>query len=116
MIFINIVGFVLMFLIAWWFWFYQPESSSQGTEFHILVEHGAYQPALVSIPASTPSTLLFKRLDDSPCASQVHLNDLEIHLDLPLNKEVALNLPPLSQGEYPFHCQMNMIQGLIIVS
>lgn len=40
---------------------------------------------------------------------------LEISETLPLNKPTKIHIPPVSQGEYAFHRQMQMYIGAISI-
>jgi len=117
MIWINIVGILLVFLIAWWFWFYQPGSVTAGEDgLLIKVVDGVYQPAHISAAQGQPVTLRFLRQDPSPCAAVVQFPDFNISQELPVGKETRITLPAMLPGSYPFHCQMNMYQGTLSVS
>ena len=59
--------------------------------------------------------LTFHRLDPSGCVAQVIVPDFRRTLDLPLNARTSLDLPPMEPGEYPFHCGMNMVRGVLEV-
>ncbi len=116
MIAINLVGLAVIGLIAWWFWFYKPaDVSLNSDELVITVESGSYSPAHLKLMAHTPARLNFLRKDASPCAEIVLFPEFDISETLPLNKTIAIQLPSLEPGEYPFHCQMQMYRGVIIV-
>ena len=117
MIWINLTGLLLIGLIAWWFWFYRPETVTAGND-GLLVEvvDGVYQPAHIEVKQGQPVTLRFLRKDPSPCAAVVQFPDFGISRELPVNKEVTVDLPAMLPGTYPFHCQMNMYQGTLSVA
>jgi plastocyanin domain-containing protein len=120
MLIINLIGLSLIGLIVWWFWLYKPKTqvlsdSNESADIIITVADGVYQPASLTIPAGKAITLKFERKDASPCAATVQFPDLEISEELPLNKQIAINLPALAAGKYAFHCQMQMYKGELIV-
>jgi plastocyanin domain-containing protein len=116
MIIINILGLVLIGLIAWWFWFYQPNQVTQGEGgLVVTVEGGAYSPAHLKLAANQSTRLTFLRKDASPCAELVMIPELDISETLPLNKVKSIVLPKLPPGEYAFHCQMQMYCGVLKV-
>lgn len=115
MLFINLAGFALIALIVWWFWLYQPSETVLDESLDISVDNGVYQPARLRIPAGESVTLQFLRKDESPCAETVIFPQLDISATLPLGKPVSVELPPLAAGEYPFHCQMQMYRGVLLV-
>ena len=116
MLLINLLGLLLIGLIVWWFWLYkEKELSVSGGDIKITVKDGIYQPSRIRLAAGQPATIQFLRKDASSCAGTVLIPDFEISTELPMNKVTAIVLPTLSQGEYPFHCQMQMYKGTLIV-
>ena len=112
MFLINLAGLALIALIVWWFWLYKPaEEVLTDKDIVVKVENGVYQPSRIKVAADTPITLYFQRLDPSPCAETVLFPDLEISSSLALNEKVRIDIPALSAGIYPFHCQMQMYKG-----
>lgn len=114
MILINLTGLLLVALIVWWFWLYQPTEIADAAQV-ILVENGTYQPSQIKLAAGQPTTLHFLRRDASPCAETVQFPALEISETLPLNQTRAVRLPALGAGDYVFHCQMQMYRGTLRV-
>lgn len=113
---INILGLLVIALIVWWFWLYKPkETELGGDELTIIVDSGTYQPARIKVHSNQPTTLQFIRKDASPCAEMVLIPDLDISDSLPLNKLKQIQLPALKAGSYPFHCQMQMYRGELVV-
>ncbi len=116
MIIINLLGLLLIALIAWWFWIYKPDAVlADKNTVTVVVDNGIYEPAKIRLAAGQNTTLRFLRKDPSPCAATVVFADLEISAELPVNKYQEINLPPLAAGEYPFTCQMQMYRGALIV-
>lgn len=116
MLVINSLGFLLIVLIVWWFWLYQPNKTIvQNNEVLIEVKDGVYSPSLIQVSASQPVTLNFKRTDQSPCAETVLIPSLEISEQLKLNEITQITLTNLSPGEHEFHCQMQMYRGVLKV-
>lgn len=110
---INLTGLILIIGIVGWFWLYKPAgvAAAQEKPLLITVENGVYQPSRIQVPAERPLDLEFLRKDASPCAESVVFPDLGLSLELPVNKRVPINLPPLKPGAYQFHCQMKMYRG-----
>ena len=114
---VNLIGFLAIGLVVWWFWLYKPSSTSaRDGDIVIIVDAGSYAPAHVTLPAHQATTLTFLRKDASPCAEVVMIPSLDISETLPLNKSITLTLPALDPGEYPFHCQMQMYRGILTVN
>ena len=116
MIMINVLGLLLIALIVWWFWLYKPQNATVGAnDLVITVENGTYTPTRIKVIPDKPITLTFLRKDPSPCAETVVIPDLQISESLPLNTKKGIALPAMAVGEYPFHCQMQMYRGSIVV-
>ena len=116
MVAINFFGVLLIALIVWWFWLYQPTVGNQSQTITIVLNHGVYQPALIELPADQEATLLFLRKDASPCASTVVFPDLDISAELSLNEIKPVRLPPMPVGQYLFTCPMQMYRGQLRVT
>lgn len=117
MMIINLLGLLLIALIVWWFWFYKPQAVlANKNTVTIIVDNGTYEPSRIRLAAGQDTTLRFLRKDASPCAATVVFADLDISEELPLDKPKNISLPPLSSGEYPFTCQMQMYRGTLIVN
>ncbi len=116
MTFINLAGFLLIFLIVWWFWLYKPEKVLlKDSNLVITVENGTYSPARIEVKKNKPIVLTFLRKDASPCAELVLFPELDISETLPLNKPVKIKLPLIKEGDYDFYCQMQMYRGVLTV-
>ena len=116
MLFVNIAGLLLIALIVWWFWLYQPKAAELAASDRVItVANGTYTPARIRLPAGQAATLTFLRRDPTPCSETVLIPDLNISAALPLDKPTSIAIPPLSAGEYAFHCQMQMYRGHLIV-
>ena len=49
MLFVNIIGFLLIGLIIWWFWLYKPKEVNLGVNDTIItVENGTYSPSRIN--------------------------------------------------------------------
>ena len=117
MMMINIAGLVLISLIIWWFWLYKPAEveAASDNKIKIVVNNGVYQPARIKIKVGRQTVIQFLRKDSSPCAAMVLFPDFEISEELPLDLDKSVVLTPMASGEYPFHCQMQMYKGTLIV-
>ncbi|GAA3717062.1 cupredoxin domain-containing protein [Oceanisphaera sediminis] len=116
MMLVNVLGVLLIALIVWWFWLYQPQATDLGdSELIIVVENGTYQPSRIKLLADQPASLHFLRKDSSPCSETILIPDLKLSDTLPLNKVKKIALPAMRKGEYEFHCQMKMYRGRLVV-
>jgi hypothetical protein len=77
------------------------------------VTSAGFQPS--RIDAGTGRALVFRRTTDKTCATSVVFPALGIEKPLPLNTDVAVDLPPGTTGELAFQCGMGMARGKVIV-
>lgn len=117
MIMVNLLGFILIALIVWWFWIKKPQAlKASSDELVITVENGVYSPSRIEVQKDKTVKLTFLRKDPSPCAEKVIFDELGVSLDLPVNKKVSVTLKPKQAGEYSFTCQMKMYVGTLMVA
>jgi hypothetical protein len=87
-------------------------SSAPAVE-RVEVTSAGFQPSRVD--AGTGRALVFRRTTDKTCATSVVFPALGIEKPLPLNTDVAVDLPPGTTGELAFQCGMGMDRGKVIV-
>lgn len=118
-ILINTIGLLLVAAILWWFWLgpkrHATEAVAAGEKLQIQVKDGIYEPDRIRLPAGQSATLHFRREDPTPCAEWVLFPDLEVSAQLAVHEDTAVTIPAVEPGEYPFHCQMQMYRGTLVV-
>lgn len=116
MLIVNLLGILLIATIVWWFWLYKnDEVSMQENGITIIVENGIYLPSRIKLKANQSTTIRFLRKDATPCSATIQIPELEISEELTKDKLISIALPPMEKGEYPFHCQMQMYKGVLLV-
>ena len=113
----NIFSLALIVAVIWWFFGskIKPAVAKINSVNKVLVKDGIYQPSSIQVPANREVKLSFLREDDTACAATLVFNDLDIAVQLPLNKSVEIVIPPQKAGEINFTCQMGMYRGKLIV-
>jgi len=105
----GLIGFV------WWFFFGKNnEAVAAGETIDILV-NGGYKPENIKIKNGKTTKLIFERRDTNPCLEEIIIPDFKIKKYLPLGKPVEVEITPTQNGEFGFHCGMNMFHGKIVV-
>jgi len=116
---INLLGIAAIALTVWWFWLVPKKHRSQAVgadeKLAIRVRDGVYDPERIRVPAATQTVLYFRREDASPCAEWVLFPDLEVSAQLAVDQITEVTIPAADAGEYPFHCQMQMYRGVLVV-
>lgn len=106
---LGLIGFV------WWFFFgKKDEMMVSGNNLEILVD-GGYHPSIIKVNRNQKITLSLIRKDKNSCLEEFILPDFKISKYLPLNEKVNVVITPKKQGEYSFHCGMNMFHGKVVV-
>jgi plastocyanin domain-containing protein len=116
---VTLAGLGLIGLELWWFLAPHGEGKEQaataatenGVQTVRISVDGGYSPSQLRLRPGRPVRIVFHRTDPSGCVARVIFPDQQRSLDLPLDEETTLELPPLAPGRYPFHCGMNMVRG-----
>ena len=79
------------------------------------VEVGAhgFQPSQLALGDNR--RIVFRRTSDATCATAVVFPNLGIQKSLPLNTDVAVDLPASAHGEVGFQCGMGMYKSKVVV-
>jgi plastocyanin domain-containing protein len=81
----------------------------------ISVTEKGFVPAVVTVQAGRPVTLLVTRRTDRTCATGIVLKAHGIDEKLPLGKTVVIRFTPERAGELIYACPMDMYHGKIVV-
>ena len=81
----------------------------------ITVTEQGFVPAVVTVHAGRPVTLLVTRRTEHTCATELVLKAHGIDVKLPLGRTVAIRFTPERPGTLDYACAMNMIRGRIVV-
>lgn len=77
------------------------------------VTSDGFQPNRVNLEGGRQ--LVFRRTSESTCATAVVFPELGIEKQLPLNADVAIDLPASASGEIGFQCGMGMYKSKVVV-
>jgi plastocyanin domain-containing protein len=113
---VNGAGVLAMIVIVGWFWLWPRRPAAvAGQVIDITVANGVYEPDSIAIRRGQTATLVFHRVDPSPCAEQVVFHGLDISATLPIGGTRSIRLTPQRAGVFRFTCQMQMYQGKLQV-
>lgn len=90
------------------------DKSSNTQIVQLSVTEKGFVPDKINVKSGTHVILKVTRKTDSTCATQIKISEKKIKLDLPLNKEVIVDVGTLEKGKIRFACGMDMITGFII--
>lgn len=83
-------------------------------EIPLKVSPTGFEPSEIKVKPGTHVILKVTRTTDQTCATQIKFKEKNIKADLPLNKEVKVDIGTLKKGEVKFACGMDMVSGHII--
>ncbi len=79
----------------------------------VVINHG-YQPNVIETKAGYPLDLTFTRKEiTESCARELVVPVAGFKGVIPNGERVVVHIPAQEAGEYPFHCSMNMMKGII---
>ena len=81
----------------------------------IAVTEKGFEPDKVRVRAGARARLIFVRVTDKTCGTEVVFPSLNIKRALPLNEPVVIEFTPAETGDMAFACGMNMLKGVIVV-
>jgi len=115
---VDIAGFALIVLVAWYFWFSKKKGEraavAAGVQEALVTVKGGYTPDVIVVKAGRPVRLVFLRQESSPCSERVVFKDFDVSKVLPQGQRVPVEFTPTKPGEYGFSCQMGMYKGRIV--
>jgi plastocyanin domain-containing protein len=103
-----LVSISLSSLPAW------AQQAPQPREIEVIVDN-RYTPNVIEATEGEVLRLRFVRRDYSPCSREVVFPSFNLRRMLATNVPMVIELPPLTVGEHPFQCWMNMLRGRIVV-
>jgi plastocyanin domain-containing protein len=79
------------------------------------VTEAGFVPSVVEVRKGRPVVATFSRKTDQTCGSDVVFRSLNRGYDLPLNKEVRVELAAAEIGDtLKFSCSMDMLHGMFV--
>lgn len=116
---VNLAGTALVAWIIWYFWLSHSTGVQAdvtgGFQSALVIVKGGYTPDTIVVEQGRPVRLIFRREESALCSERVVIPGFDKSAVLPEGEEVAIEFLPTQKGEYPFACQMGMLQGRIVV-
>jgi plastocyanin domain-containing protein len=80
------------------------------------VTEKGYEPSPVTLQQGQPVKLVLTRTTEHTCATEIVLDEYDIHTPLPLNQPVEVTFTPTKTGKLVYGCAMGkMINGVFLV-
>ncbi|MFO0661486.1 MAG: cupredoxin domain-containing protein [Polyangiaceae bacterium] len=87
----------------------------QTRHISVIVGPDGFSPNEVSIAKGESVMLMFKRTVEKTCATAVEFPELKIKKDLPLNQDVAIDVPTGESRTLTFQCGMGMYKSKVVI-
>lgn len=81
----------------------------------VQVTENGFEPSKIDVKPGTHVILKVTRKTDTTCATSIQVKEKKIKKELPLNKEVSVDLGTLQKGEIRYACGMDMITGHLVI-
>jgi len=91
------------------------KAAADGGRVAITVTEKGFEPAVVTVAAGKPVTLVVTRTTAKTCATDLVMPAQGIHQALPLGEAVEITFTPEQAGELNYACAMDMYKGKVIV-
>ena len=119
-IIVTFAGAGAITLVVWFFWLKKTVGTraaltASGWQEQMVLVKGGYSPDTIVASAGKPLRLVFRREEATPCSETVIFDAFKKSARLPQGELVAVELMPTEPGEYPFSCQMGMLQGRLVI-
>jgi len=117
---VNLAGAASIAWVVWCFWLKRKEGIAAavvaGVQKIAITVKGGYDPSTIVVRAGSPVRLDFTRLESSLCSEMVIFDGIDRSAKLPEGETVPVEFTPEAPGEIPFHCQMGMLRGKVVVT
>lgn len=101
--------FTLLFFAS-----FQSYAAEPVQNVNMRVTEKGFEPSEFKVKAGSHVVLKVTRTTDATCATSMKFQEKNMKKELPLNKEVSIDLGKVKQGEIKFACGMDMITGHIV--
>ncbi len=87
----------------------------KGHRVDITANANGFKPNNVTIKQGEPTTLVFTRTTEETCATAVVFPEINLKKDLPLNQQVAVEVPVDKARTLAFQCGMGMYKSKVVI-
>lgn len=112
---IATILFLLVLTIHYLLQRHQPDLAANRQIVTIIVNHGVYQPAAVTVAAGKPVRLHFVRGELGACTDHVVFPQFNLTYALSASEPTDIDLPSMLPGEVTFQCQAGSYRGKLTV-
>ena len=118
-----VVGFIaaaLIGLIIWWFFAPRKTTTTNAAirddhQYATITIDGGYSPEVITLRQGMPATLTIVRKNPSGCFDEIVFPDFGIREQVPLKKNLSIEISTDTAGEFQYSCGMHMFFGKVII-
>ena len=92
-----------------------PAASNGEKDISITVNERGFSPSTVSAKKGDHLVLVFIRVSDETCATEVAFPELNLKKGLPLNQPVQVPIPTDQSRRLTFQCGMGMFKSALVI-
>jgi plastocyanin domain-containing protein len=92
-----------------------PGAPPQPRHITVVVGEDGFVPSSIPVAKGEPVMLMFKRTVEKTCATAVEFPELKLKKELPLNQEVAVDVPTGERRTLSFQCGMGMYKSKVVI-
>ena len=81
----------------------------------VIVDDKGFTPSHVEVQKGKPAWLVFVRMTDDTCATEVVFPDLKLEKELPLRTAVNIDIPTSDARTLTFQCGMAMYKSAVVI-
>lgn len=85
--------------------------AAQEQVYKMTITEKGFEPNELKVKPEVPVVLKITRKTNGTCAREIVVPSKNLKVDLPLDKEVTVNIGKLQKGEIKFGCSMEMMVG-----
>ena len=87
----------------------------KGKRVDVTAGANGFSPKEVTVKQGEPTTLVFTRTTDETCATEVVFPEINLKKALPLNQQVAVEVPVDKSRTLAFECGMGMFKSKVVI-
>ena len=91
------------------------EGPNAGQVESVTITEQGLKPDVVMLRRKIPARLTFVRKTNDTCATEIKAEELGIHVTLPLNEQVSVDITPSRPGKFDFGCGTGKFRGVIVI-
>lgn len=92
-----------------------PAAPAAQKKVAVVANEDGFAPSEIKLAKGEAATVVFKRTTEKTCATAVDFPELKVKKDLPLNQEVAIDIPTGEARTLAFQCGMGMYKSKIVI-